>query len=1143
MVFLASGARANFGQQTTQVTAEASEAAGRATNFRIRNCHFDFHGTTGDVVRDGANTYTDFNTAKAAVGGASALVMRNCEAGPATFTGTIDRAANADPLLQYFQNLPTPYATYEEAEDAIVAAWAEGWDTVPVGLQTQTIINHFRAAVQPTNLDETNYGGSLPGIRALASSSSATVPTLTTPTQTGITATTAILGANVTDDGGEVITERGIVISVTETNNNPLDGGTGVTTIPGAGTTGVFTVNSTGLAPSTNYSWAAFATNSEGTTYTTVGTFTTLAANTPFLELTDVFDVSITGTVTFNTSRLTTPPLTRLVRLYARNGNFDCDNLAIQEGGISTIVSYTQSNGITPIPQIDLYVIPEDDYVIVTIAINRLTVGENQTGAIEFSDQQSGFATATVNFSVNVRQPIVITKVSGAAFGTPELLSTDFNVNLNDTIRITAGPSDISSLSFVPSGVLGISGSYPTTISGGDIIDVAVVLDASNIGTGQSGGFNVTAAGGVSTAVSYGLNVQSVAVLRLTTSTGTALLDPVTLNRVVGSVPTDYSVRLYSDFGSFDCSNLSVTTSGIVLDIDYEQSNNEKITVLSDFTLTTGDYLNANITLDGSTVGLLQQGSVLFDGSFAGAEEVNFSMSVAEGVQLRFTDSSGINITNPIEVATTQNIAPLPFQIRLYADNGVFDVPDLSSQVFGSVNFVSYSQPNGVVIADINEYLITQNSYVNVNLNLLRGAVGDNRTGSIRLFTPGGAFDITANFNIDVAEAPTVNIIFKDSQGKVLDPTEMRSTVQLVDILETITVENTGNATATDITTEFSGILSLNGSPPAQTLQAGASFGIGVRLSANTVSESSLGSMILSYSGKSSSQAYDLEVQNALSLRLTNSSGGTIAPNPIELSTVTNSTDLEYSVRLYADNQNFNGADLVVTEVGIASILGYAQPNFAQQSPDPIADINSHTILAGSYIIVNIAIDRSISGDGQTGSIQLSNGTQNLLMSFDVDASTAPAVEIIFQNGLDQTELQPIESRTTPQFINIQETIIIKNDGNLTATGLSLAFSGVVLSVPDQQVPSTLAPGATFTYGIILDANQLGTNLPGSVTVSFNDSETSTQQYLLTVFDDTPEPPPVPPAVGRSRIDRYSVRARKIVPGTITGERMASGFR
>ena len=68
-----------------------------------------------------------------------------------------------------------------------------------------------------------------------------------------------------------------MVYSATATNNNPLISGTGVTKVTATGTTGVFTAPVTGLTQGTGYSFKAYAINIEGTSYTDVATFTTLA--------------------------------------------------------------------------------------------------------------------------------------------------------------------------------------------------------------------------------------------------------------------------------------------------------------------------------------------------------------------------------------------------------------------------------------------------------------------------------------------------------------------------------------------------------------------------------------------------------------------------------------------------------------------------------------------------------------------------------------------------------------------------------------------------------------------------------------------------------------------------------------------------
>jgi hypothetical protein len=110
----------------------------------------------------------------------------------------------------------------------------------------------------------------------------ATTPTVISPTSATVGITSATLGGSVTATGGASLTAVGVVYAITSANSNPQLSGTGVTNVAGTAATGVFTVNATGLTAGTAYSYAAYATNSQGTTYTSVGTFTT-AVPTPTL--------------------------------------------------------------------------------------------------------------------------------------------------------------------------------------------------------------------------------------------------------------------------------------------------------------------------------------------------------------------------------------------------------------------------------------------------------------------------------------------------------------------------------------------------------------------------------------------------------------------------------------------------------------------------------------------------------------------------------------------------------------------------------------------------------------------------------------------------------------------------------------------
>ena len=102
-------------------------------------------------------------------------------------------------------------------------------------------------------------------------------PTLTSPTSARIGRLQAWLGGTVTAQGVGAISERGVVYSMTSANATPAIGGIGVTKVARTGTTGAFETLVTGLQSNTTYSFRAYATNADGTNYTSVGTFTTLA--------------------------------------------------------------------------------------------------------------------------------------------------------------------------------------------------------------------------------------------------------------------------------------------------------------------------------------------------------------------------------------------------------------------------------------------------------------------------------------------------------------------------------------------------------------------------------------------------------------------------------------------------------------------------------------------------------------------------------------------------------------------------------------------------------------------------------------------------------------------------------------------------
>ncbi len=97
------------------------------------------------------------------------------------------------------------------------------------------------------------------------------LPTVTTASASAITSTSATSGGNVTGDGGATVTARGVCWN---TSTNPTTANSKTTE---SGTTGSFTSSLTLLLPGTTYYVRAYATNSVGTSYGSVVSFTTNA--------------------------------------------------------------------------------------------------------------------------------------------------------------------------------------------------------------------------------------------------------------------------------------------------------------------------------------------------------------------------------------------------------------------------------------------------------------------------------------------------------------------------------------------------------------------------------------------------------------------------------------------------------------------------------------------------------------------------------------------------------------------------------------------------------------------------------------------------------------------------------------------------
>ncbi|PWA05160.1 hypothetical protein DB895_07575 [Flavobacterium psychrotolerans] len=124
----------------------------------------------------------------------------------------------------------------------------------------------------------TTSGSNSPTSSLTGTGTTAVTATVTSSAASSILSTSATLNGNVTALGVcPATTSKGFVYSVTSTNANPLNGGTGVTTTSVAGvSTGAYVLALTGLASATNYTFKAYVFDGVTYTYGTALTFTTL---------------------------------------------------------------------------------------------------------------------------------------------------------------------------------------------------------------------------------------------------------------------------------------------------------------------------------------------------------------------------------------------------------------------------------------------------------------------------------------------------------------------------------------------------------------------------------------------------------------------------------------------------------------------------------------------------------------------------------------------------------------------------------------------------------------------------------------------------------------------------------------------------
>ncbi|MGV9004884.1 lamin tail domain-containing protein, partial [Flavobacterium sp.] len=339
-------------------------------------------------------------------------------------------------------------------------------------------------------------------------------PSVTTAASaTLITTNSATLSGNVTSDGGDPISGRGIVYASTLTNNNPSISGTGVVNLSTSGTTGNFSVTESSLNVNTSYSYKAYAINSIGTSYGQVKSFYTYA---------NVPSVPTISSPTNNSLNIT---------LNSGDGNPSNTQYAIQVNGSS----YVQADGTLDIGEIwqtastwstktviGLSSVTEYSFVVkarngdgVETAYSNPAYGTtlaNVSATFE-SDLLDDFASVCINDNVinnftfigyNLNNATIsVGPVSGYTFA--KSMSGSYASTINYNADVNGELAETVFVKFSPTSVLSYDGNIAISGGGAASINVAVsgsgINSAAQISTGASSLITATSATATGTVV------------------------------------------------------------------------------------------------------------------------------------------------------------------------------------------------------------------------------------------------------------------------------------------------------------------------------------------------------------------------------------------------------------------------------------------------------------------------------------------------------------------------------------------------------------------------------------------------------------------------------------------------------------------
>ncbi|MCC3156310.1 Ig-like domain-containing protein [Hymenobacter sp. 15J16-1T3B] len=342
-------------------------------------------------------------------------------------------------------------------------------------------------------------------------------PAVSTAAPTTITGTSAVLGGNVTSDGGASISGRGVVYS--SSNTTPTIGGAGVTTDPNGTGTGTFSEPVSGLAPGTTYYVAAYATNAAGTSYGTVRSFTTQTSvvsivrasanptNAGTVNYTVTFANAVSGLTTSNFSVSTTGLSGASLASVAGSGATYTVTVNTGSGSGTLQLNLANSNGLSP----------------------------------GVSNAPFGGETYTID---KTGPTVIITSTAGASGSSTTTSPVPFTVTFSESVTgfvasdVTVGNGSITAGSFSGSGATYTFTVTPTTPGTATTVNVPAAVAQDAVGNTNTAATQFT--------ITYSLPSTTVtSVTRLTpspTATTSVSYRVVFANSVTGVTTSNFSV-------------------------------------------------------------------------------------------------------------------------------------------------------------------------------------------------------------------------------------------------------------------------------------------------------------------------------------------------------------------------------------------------------------------------------------------------------------------------------------------------------------------------------------------------------------------------------------------------------------------------